>query len=91
MKEDINKPVYSAAKGKGGAGLAVFVFYAVLLMLNAVALEKSVSQMPYGEARSFWLKVLRPFAETAGRLYLDRPRRFVETRLGDYLNRDAGR
>jgi len=91
MKEEINTPVCSPAKGRKGTGLVVLVFYVVLLMLNASALEESVSRMPFGAARSFWLEVLRPCAETSARLHLGWPRRMVETHLGNHLNRDTGR
>jgi hypothetical protein len=91
MKEDINKPACGPVKGKSSTGRAVLVFYALLLMLNAGALEESASRLPYGTARDFWLAVLRPCAEAADRLHLGLPRRMAENHFGNHLNSDGGR
>lgn len=66
---------------------AVAVFYLVLLLLNAGALHESVEHLPFGPARTFWLKVTGPFARGVGALGLDRPRALLKDALGSKINR----
>ncbi len=67
-----------------GAGL--LVFHAVALLLNAGALHENASRMAFGPARSFWMALTAPVAEACATLRLDRPRRWLEQRLGRPFN-----
>ena len=66
--------------------LAVTVFYALVLALNAVALHESIERQPFGPARTFWLSVTGPPAAASRALRLDRPREFVNKTLGSRIN-----
>ena len=65
---------------------ALFVFYAVALMLNAASLHRNNQHMPYGPVRTFWVSVTEPLANASSALGLDRPRQFLYRTLGAALN-----
>ena len=67
-----------------GAGL--LTFYAVALLLNAGALHENASRMAFGPARSFWMALSEPVAKACATLGLDRPRGWLEQRLGKPFN-----
>ena len=84
MKEP-SKRCASAMSVRQGI-VAVMVFYAVLLALNAAALHESVQRQPFGPARTFWLSVTGPMAGASRALRLDRPRQFIHHTLGEALD-----
>lgn len=52
------------------------------MLLNAQALERTASGLPLGLERSVALAVIRPVASFSSALYLDRPRRALDSLLG---------
>ncbi len=68
------------------AGLLAFALAA--LLLNAEALDQSISLMPYGQARDAGLALIRPPAAFSRALRLGVPRRYLETTLGAWIRHD---
>ncbi len=63
------------------AARAVFLFYLVAALLNADALERGASRMPYGRGRDVCLRVTAPLARVGHVLRLTALRRAVERRV----------
>lgn len=80
----------TAGKGRDARPMrlvvTVTVFYLLLVALNAEALHLAVERMPYGAARSFWVRITGPVSHVCGRLYLTYPRAFLRRTLGARIN-----
>ena len=67
------------------AGLAVF--YALVVLMNAPAMEKNAENMDYGAARDATKALVRPVARLSGMFRLDFLRRGAARVRGRWLDR----
>ncbi len=86
-----SRPHRIALHGAEGASLkrvctGLLVFYGVALAINAGSLHANNVRLPYGPARSFWMTLSAPVAQAFATLRFDRPRAWLEQRLGAPLN-----
>lgn len=86
-----SRPHRVARHGAEGASLkrvctGLLVFYGVALAFNAGALHANNVRLPYGPSRSFWMTLSAPVAQVFAALRFDRPRAWLEQRLGGPLN-----
>jgi hypothetical protein len=70
------------------AGLAVF--YALVVLMNAPAMEKNAENMDYGVARDATRALVRPFARLSATLRLDFLRRGAARVRARWLDQDDG-
>ena len=68
------------------AGLAVF--YALVVLMNAPAMEKNAENMDYGVARDATKALVRPFARLSAMLRLDFLRRGAACARGRWLDHE---
>ena len=68
------------------AGLAVF--YALVVLMNAPAMEKNAENMDYGVARDATRALVRPFARLSAMLRLDILRRGAARVRGRWLDQE---